>query len=349
MFGPALSLTGGMVSVVNNWKAAGIEKLIKLIYIPTIDYNEPGHYFSKLSNGIRSYIRYLNTSSEDYDLIHIHLAHGMSFYRKLVIVLIGVLRRDLIFVHLHGSEFEEFYMQGGRLQKKLISWMFNHVNVLLVLSKKWKTFAQNICDNNIFILYNGADPEQYKPNICETNKVNILFMGVLGSRKGSYDLINAFLLIYEKFPKVRLILGGDGEVEKTRSMVRENSIDDRVKLKGWLSGQDKIDAFREADIYILPSYNEGLPVSILEAMAAGLPIIATPVGGIPEAVLDEVNGYLVTPGDIHSISRALDRLCSDSALRKAMGKESIRLINEKFNLNQIVRDLYNLYRVALKK
>ena len=344
MFGPSLSTTGGMVSVVNGWKISGIEELVNLKYIPTIDYNGPGHYFSKLSNGIRSYIKYLSLRPNDYDLIHIHLAHGMSFYRKLLILLIGYFRKDLILVHLHGSDFEIFYTTGGYIQKKLISWMFNHATELIVLSEQWEKFVQGVCTNrNIKILYNGALPEQFKSYDYDSNTINILFMGELGTRKGTYDLINAYIPIYEEFPNANLILGGDGEVEKTRKMAKQVGIDDRVKLKGWLSGQDKIDAFENADIYVLPSYNEGLPVSILEAMAAGLPIISTPVGGISEAVLHGTNGYLVDPGDIESLSGSLAQLCRDRSLRDIMGNESLRLINNKFHLKKIVKDLYSIY------
>ena len=349
MFGPSLNVTGGMTAVVNNWINSGIEGLVELNYISTIDYNEPGKYFKKLSNAIRSFIKYITTKSKNYDLIHIHLAYDMSFYRKLIIVIIGNFKNDLIFLHLHGSEFERFYKESGWLQKNLISWMFNHVDVLLVLSKKWKLFVENICDSrNINILYNGADPEVFKPYPPKKNNINILFMGVLGRRKGSYDLIEAFIPIYNKFPNVSLMLGGDGEIEKTFDTVKDKLIDDRVKLMGWLQGQDKIDAFRNADIYILPSYNEGLPVSILEAMAAGLPIISTPVGGIPEAVIDGVNGYLIEPGDIESISNKIDKLCVDDSLREVMGKESIRLINEKFHLRACIEDLHALYSDALR-
>lgn len=345
MFGPDLDASSGIAAVVNNWNLVGFDELVNLRYISTIDNNCPGEYFLKLSNGIRSYIKFLITKSKDYDLIHIHLAHGMSFYRKLVIFLIGYLRKDLILIHLHGSDFEIFYANGGYLQKKLITWVFNHATALIVLSEQWKEFAQSVCENNnICILHNAALPELFMPNMRNVDKIKILFMGELGSRKGSYDLLNAFDSICNKLPNVRLILGGDGEIDKTRALIKDKGIADKVELKGWLSGQDKIDAFRNADIYVLPSYNEGLPVSILEAMAAGLPIISTPVGGIPEAVIQEVNGYLVEPGDCDSLAKAIEKLCGDSQLRERMGMESLRLVNDKFHLVKNVNELKNIYK-----
>ncbi len=348
MFGPDLKATGGITAVVNNWIDAGLKQFVILKYVSTIDFNGPRQYFLKLRNGINSYFKYIALSSSEYDLVHIHLAHGMSFYRKLVIVLIGKIKRDKIIVHLHGSDFEIFYLNGSIIRKKLITWMFNHVDALIMLSKKWETFAQNICNNkNIYILYNGADPEKFKPQVNTQDKINILFMGELGSRKGTYDLIDAFIPIYNKFNSAYLILGGDGEIEKAKKIIQGKGLEDRVLLRGWLSGEDKINAFKEAHIYVLPSYNEGLPVSILEAMAANLPIVSTPVGGIPEVVIDGVNGFLIQPGDIKSLSMCIDKLCENTELRNEMGKASLKIVDEKYKLVKIVQDLNKLYQDLL--
>ena len=338
------ALSSGISSVVNNWLNAGIQQGIDLNYVSTLDDYVPGQYYKKLCNGLRSYYRYISTQSSEYDLVHIHLSSAMSFYRKLVIFIIALLRKDKVFVHLHGSEFENFYNSGAQIQKILVSWMFNKASVVIVLSKKWKEFIQTISTNqNVSVLYNGAIPEEFIPQIRDPNKLNILFMGRLGARKGTFDLLYAFSQIHRKMPRAQLILGGDGEIEKARSFIKEHSLEHKVEVKGWLSGQDKIDAFRNAHIYVLPSYNEGLPGSILEAMAAGLPIISTPVGGVPEAVYDGVNGFLVEPGDTDLLSNAMLKLCNDTALRESMGTESLRLASNKFYMKKIISDLLHIY------
>src|SRR5690606_10983036 len=123
-------------------------------------------------------------------------------------------------------------------------------------------------------------------------------MGRLGSRKGTWDLLEAFKRLAAEVPNVRLVLGGDGEIDKARRIVARDGLEARVTIAGWLSGAEKLDVFNRTDIYALPSYHEGLPASIVEAMAAGAPIVSTPVGGIPEAVTDAFNGFLVAPGDV---------------------------------------------------
>ena len=345
MFGPALTATSGISNVINNWICADIRQQVELKYIATLDEYVPGQYFKKLCNGLRSYLQYILTRTSSYDVVHIHLSSAMSFYRKLIIFIIAKIKKDKVIVHLHGSEFEEFYFSGSGIQKKMVAWMFNHANVVLVLSKKWKNFAKSISANeNIFVLYNGAIPEQFYPSLHDQSIINILFMGRLGARKGTFDLLKAFLLIHEELPNVKLILGGDGELDKANQFVVENNLQSKVEIKGWLSGQDKIDAFRNAQIYVLPSYNEGLPGSVLEAMAAGLPIVSTSVGGIPEAVLNGVNGIIINPGDIKSMSSALFKLCKDGSLREKMGNESLVLANSKFYMKNIVAELLKIYK-----
>ncbi len=123
-------------------------------------------------------------------------------------------------------------------------------------------------------------------------------------KKGVYDIIEAAKRIEN--PNVVINLYGDGELEIFEKLIQENNLQDKVKIKGWISGEQKNKAIKESDIYILPSYNEGLPMSILEAMACGLPVISTPIGGIAEAVKDGVNGYLIQPGDYEALTEKIN-------------------------------------------
>lgn len=246
---------------------------------------------------------------------------------------------------MHGSKFDEFHDQGGWLRKKLISYMFNKADAIIALSKEWRTFISSVSNNpNIYIIYNGASVDKFENKLDNGDVINILFMGRLGERKGTYDLIEAFKYVVDNHPDAQLLLGGDGELDKVRQILRDNNIEEKVKVLGWVGGEQKIELFRRSDIYALPSYNEGLPGSILEAMAAGSPIVSTTVGGIPEAVLDGQNGYLVKPGDIHALSQALARLCEDKSLRNRMGQASRELIKDKFNINKIVLQIVTLYK-----
>ena len=142
---------------------------------------------------------------------------------------------------------------------------------------------------------------------------------------------------------LHLILGGDGDEKGVQRLVTSHSLEDRVDILGWVSGERQIAAFAHADIYALPSYNEGFPGSILEALAMGLPIVATPVGGVPELVVHGQNGFLVEPGNVTAIAHALEALAHDPDLRIKMGSISRRLATEKFDARAKLTELFRIY------
>ena len=350
MFGPAKTATSGISSVVNNWLGAGLEKNISLEYIATLDDYVPGEYIKKSLNALRAYRVFWVKCKAPVDLVHIHLSSGMSFYRKLIIFWFAKRRNIKVAVHLHGSVFKEFYEDGSRFQQRLVSWLFDQSDGIFVLSRHWKSFIEKISSNKqIYIINNGASVKLVGKKSTDPDKIVIAFMGRLGLRKGTYDLLEAFQMLSADIPEARLVLGGDGDINRVRSLVEEKGLSSQVEVLGWVSGDEKTDVFRRADIYALPSYNEGLPGSILEAMAASTPIVSTPVGGIPEAVIESQNGYLIEPGNVNALYLRLVELCQDKELRLLMGKESRRLIEQTFNLEKIIIDLQNAYKEILSK
>ena len=128
-----------------------------------------------------------------------------------------------------------------------------------------------------------------------------------------------------------------------RVRAEELGIADHVELLGWVRGEDKERLLATAVLYVLPSYNEGLPVSVLEAMAAGLPILTTPVGGIPEAVTDGVEGFLVEPGDVRTLADRLERLLADADLARRMGVAARHKVEAAFSANAVVPQLEAMY------
>ena len=129
----------------------------------------------------------------------------------------------------------------------------------------------------------------------------------------------------------------------TRKFVKENSFETKVSVPGWISVDQKLVLLKEADIYILPSYQEGLPISILEAMSAGLPIISTPVGGIPDAVTDGENGYLIEPGDSEALASKILFLSENHNVWEKLSLQSKEIAKQKFHMSRIESELADLY------
>jgi glycosyltransferase involved in cell wall biosynthesis len=164
----------------------------------------------------------------------------------------------------------------------------------------------------------------------------ILFLGWIERFKGVYELLDAAAQLADEGISFGLELcGGGSELDPLRTLVHERGLDSRVTFHGWVHGQAKIDRLRQADIFVLPSYSEGMPNALMEAMATGLPVVATPVGGIPVLVDEGVNGLLVAPRDVPALAHALRTLIEDPQRRAAMGAESRRRIETEYDIDRI--------------
>ncbi|HVL76715.1 MAG TPA: glycosyltransferase family 4 protein, partial [Noviherbaspirillum sp.] len=165
-----------------------------------------------------------------------------------------------------------------------------------------------------------------------------------GDRKGTYDLLRAVARVVKTHPDLKLVLAGDGEIERVRREVVRLGLTSHVEVLDWVSGRRKEALLERAAIYVLPSYCEGLPMSVLEAMAAGLPVVTTPVGGVPEAITDGLEGRLVVPGDVDALCEALDALLSQLELRRQMGQAARAKIETTFSATCVLPQLEQLYR-----
>jgi glycosyltransferase involved in cell wall biosynthesis len=166
-------------------------------------------------------------------------------------------------------------------------------------------------------------------------------------RKGYADLIQAFALIRKQAAGWKLVFAGDGEVEEGKKTACDLGISDRVTFAGWVSGEDKEVLFATAAIFCQPSYTEGFPMAILEAFTYGIPVIATPVGGIPDILYDGVNALLCAPGDVQALAHCLQQLITQPDLRERFGKESLHLAETVFSRQVIEKQLCTLYEELL--
>lgn len=253
-------------------------------------------------------------------IVHIHTASYNSFRRSAIFVKIAKFFHKKVILHIHGGGFREYYATNP--QK--ISSILNSCDCIITLTESWQTFFKQITTcKHIEIIENITSPPQSKA-IPNDSKFHLLFLGLVTEQKGIYDLIEVIAEHKVEFDnKLTLHIGGNGEKGKLIDLISKNNIADLITYEGWVSGDKKTDLLNIADAFILPSYTEGLPISILEAMSYGLPILSTPVGGIPEIVENGVNGYLFQPGDKNGIFQAILQLLSNKDLAKQMGDESL--------------------------
>lgn len=341
MVGPAASVQGGMRTVVNqylsyeNWKSTGIR------YIPT--YVEASNLKKLLFFGIH-FLRLLAVGLIwKPDVIHMHVSERGSFWRKAMVLRLFRRLGAKTVLHHHGAEFFRFYEGASSETKRFIEKTVEMADVNLVLSNyHCGLMKDRFPKGNFKVLYNAMIPEN--GNVYDPDAAGILFVGRLGERKGTYDLIAALSQLDHRLPaEIKVYFCGDGEEEKVKNLLEEKNLMHRAAHVGWCAKEQLRQIFRQSMLFILPSYHEGLPMSLLEAMFAGLPCICTNVDGIPEAVTSGKNGLLVEPGNVEQIKNCLWQLVQDRELRKTLGTEAHQTAHQQFLLTNHIETLEKLY------
>lgn len=276
-------------------------------------------------------------------IVHVQGSVGASFGRKAIFIYIAKFFHKKVVWHMHAGRFAVFYQQHRYAVKKVV----DKCDVIIALSEYWKEYFKNeFPTKRVEIIKNVISaPKVHKQ---QTSYCTLLFLGLLGKNKGIYDLLECIRDHKEEFQgNLKLYIGGNGEIEHVKQLIKEYGIADIAIFEGWVSGDKKIELLNKSDAYILPSYKEGLPISILEAMSYGMPIISTPVGGIPEIVSNGENGYLIEPGNKEDIYKAIISLLNNTDLRKRMGKVSLSRVGEHLP-KYVEKQLETLYDSLVK-
>lgn len=273
------------------------------------------------------------------EIIHIHGASYNSFYRKLIFINISYIFKKKIIYHIHGGEFHIFSKN-----KKIVHNTLHKCTSIIVLSEHWKKFFENNFNlSNVIILNNTCHYPLAKTKNDSAN-INLLYLGAINQSKGIFDLIDALnILNKEGFKNYFLHIGGQGDIKNLQNVIKKFRLENHITLYGWVNKDLKSELFSQSDIFILPSYNEGMPISILEAMSYNIPIIATNVGGIPEIVKNKYNGLLVEPKNIYGIYKSIKTLILDKELREYMKVNNKKIIID-YLPNKISSKLSSIYK-----
>jgi glycosyltransferase involved in cell wall biosynthesis len=283
-------------------------------------------------------------------LVYIHLSDGGSLLRKAILTLFAFVFRKPVLMHAHGAEFQKTFFRLPKWGRQLLSGIFRQCDGFIVLSKTWKDFYTlnlGLKAEKVIVLPNPTELPAEVPHRTNSPQVRLVFFGRIGERKGAFDLIRAFANLPAQLKnRSQLILAGDGELEQGRKLVESLNLTDTVTFRGWIDTQQRDALLAKGDVFVLPSYNEGLPMALLEAMGWGLPAITTPVGGIPELVISNQNGLLVNPGDIQQLSEAMQSLIENETLRLSLGNAARQTV-ACFDVKTYCCRLAGIYRSVL--
>jgi len=280
------------------------------------------------------------------DVVHINLSSQGSTLRKIVIAKAARKAGVAYVIHLHGSAYNTYWDNVSSSLSAAITKMFLGAARIIVLGRFWRDYVESrvpTARDRIVILPNATQVPKPAPAFPEGKERNILFLGLLGERKGVPELLEAFGKMKAKSPW-RAVVAGNGAVEKMQKCIAALGLDARVSLPGWVGPDDVRKLLANAHIVILPSHEENLPMSVIEGMAYGRAVVATPVGAVEDILHDGENGLIVPVGDAHKIAAALDRLVDDNALRIRIGKNARRFAEDFLDTPGYVRALVKIWQ-----
>jgi glycosyltransferase involved in cell wall biosynthesis len=348
MFGTRLDSTGGVASVLQVYRKEGLFQDENVVYIPT---HADGSPHRKLAVFVMALAKLLRMLPSRPRLAHIHMSSNASFWRKLVIGSVCAAAGIPYVIHLHGGGFRDFYGSRGAAAQAAIRRLFDRAAGVIVLTSQWERWVRSMSRNpRVQVIFNPvectADASLAR---AQRSPHTVLYLGRLLDTKGLRELIEATALLAPRFAHLELLLGGDGDPGEFAALARERGISERVRFLGWVGPEEKQRLLESSTVLALPSYNEGLPMCILEAMAAGLPVVATAVGGIPEAITDGVDGLLVPVRDAGALAEALARVLDSPAIASRMAERARQKIHASFDARLVTRQLRDFYARCAKR
>ena len=335
---------GGIRTVVSGYLDAGLFDRFEGQYVVS---HRKGGLWTKMIAALGGWLKVAWLLRRlDAPLVHVQCSSRASFWRKSVVCLLARLAGRPYILHIHSGEFIRFYEKSGRLAQRYIRGIFARAGTVIALSEQWRDRLRRISPSaNIEILTNALVPpasEQVRP--AANRDPVLLYLGDITRAKGVHDLTEAFARIAGELPQLQLVCGGLGSDAQVSELQRRPGVTGRISFPGWLGPEQKRAQLARAAVFVLPSYAEGMPMALLEAMSWGLPVVATAVGAIPELIADGKNGLLVAPGDVNGLASSLALLARDPALRERLGRAARACIEDTYTLESTLTRLGQIYR-----
>ncbi len=259
----------------------------------------------------------------------IFTADGMSFIEKGTIAIVAKLfGKKVLLAPRSGFIIDDY--KNSVFMRWFIPFVISKIDILICQGESWEVFYRGICgsmNTRFFTLQNWINVEKYNSPIQkkENDKVNILFMSWVDENKGILDIILALSDI--NLENVQVNIAGNGSaMHKARALVKKFNLDSSIIFLDWVVGNSKIELLNKSEIFLLPSYFEGFPNSLLEAMASSCAVIVSDVGSIKDVVINNINGLVIKPGDIIALRKSINLLISDVEFRNRISENALSTV-----------------------
>lgn len=307
---------------------------------------------------VGDYIRFYRLlKTEKFDIVHINTSLNLkSFFRDSIFSWISYWLQIKTIIYWHGWRWD-FEKAIVRRIQPYFRWTFGKADAMILLATEFvqriKAYGyqnpvylqKTVVDDRIMNHVKSLLPVRKNGKI--NGELTILFLSRVEKAKGIYETLESFWNLKQKRPELKLEIAGTGsELLKVQQFVEDNGMEG-VTFLGWLQGEEKIQALVKADLFVLASYSEGMPCSVLEAMAVGLPVVTTNVGGIKDFFEEGQMGLTVRSADPLHLQQQFEKLISDPSWIEKIGKYNRSYAKEEFAAVKIAKNLEKIYEEVL--
>lgn len=282
-------------------------------------------------------------------LVHVNFGDRGSALRKAVIVLAARLVGANTVLHLHTGALAAVHARSGGVIRFLMRLPFRAASSIIVLGRLWRDWLVEdlgIDGGKIDVVYNGVPIEPVARDFEARAEAprKVLFLGLLHEQKGVSDLLAALAMLPRERPGWQAVIAGNGDIGFYEARAKALGLAAEVSFPGWVDQESVRAHLRSSDVLVLPSYNEALPLVILEALGAGTPVISTPAGALPEVLSDGETVLFVEAGDPAGLAGALKTVLGDAALRQKLAEAGQAVFRARFSLPVFIGSLFAIYR-----
>jgi len=345
MVGPDPKAQGGIASVAAILRQACLFEDGQVLFLPSF---RDGGVFFKLQTAACAWLSYvLVLMRGGGEILHVHAASQASFWRKAVFIWTAKAARRKVVFQLHSGGFRTFLESLSPPLRAFALATLHRVDLLLCLSTETETWLRTLTPDVPIRWWPNPIPDSLFGAFGSTDHSEpvLLYLGALAPAKGVSDLLLAFVQVHAFDPRARLVLGGTGkELDRLSDLANKFGLRDAVSFPGWLGDEAKREWLGRARVLALPSHVEAQPMVLLEAMAAGVAVVSTRVGGVPDLITDGEHGMLVPIGQPDQLAAALLRIWNDGALRSHMARLAKVRVEGRHRADRVCESMMTMYR-----
>jgi glycosyltransferase involved in cell wall biosynthesis len=334
---------GGVATFVRTMQGTPLWDRWRIRHVATHRNGSPAARVAAFVIGLGSFVRELVLRRPA--VVHLHTASYGSFARKSALAWLSRAAGVAVVVHVHGGAFGDFYARSPRLVQHYVRATLTSADRVIGLGDRWAAVLQRIApDARLAVVPNAVRPRTPVAQPERGLPVHVLFVGEVTEDKGAFLLLDAWRRLSDGSapPRADLVVVGPGAVDRARRRTEELGLVRQVRFTGWITPDEVERLLVCSHVLVLPSRMEGQPMAVLEAMAHGLCVVATEVGGIPDLV-DEECGVLVPKDDVDALAAALRDVVINSVRRRRLGARALARVRERFDVDVTWRELDALY------